>query len=394
MSATTEIAAVTTRVRDLAADFQSTRAERMMRTALVRSDFDALADTGFLLTGVPRRHGGLFDGTGPSLRQTCEMLRHLARADPSLALVSAMHPGVLGFWAIAEEPPPAKATPGWREQCEQVFSHARDGHWFGTIASEPGSGGDLMATRTVARPGDDRYFITGDKFMASGSGITSFMLTVARVVESSGPDARVEPGEPDVFLFDTRDARWDGSEGTRLVREWDGLGMAATQSHAFRFDNAPAQRYAWPGQALALAPRALTIVVNTFTSVGLGILDAAVSEARQLLEPRATRLRTLEKYEWTQAANAYWLAVQAYEGSLRAAASSEAPPVSAFRAKFAVAELAERIVTRLARAVGGISLSRRSPFAQWSQDIKALGLLRPPWPLALDQLFDSDWSKE
>lgn len=60
---------------------------------------------------------------------------------------------------------------------------------------------------------------------------------------------------------------------------------------------------------------------------------------------------------------------------------------AALRAKFAVAELAETILLRLSRVHGGASFSRRSPFAHWFEDVRALGYLRPPWGLGDDLLF-------
>jgi len=33
------------------------------------------------------------------------------------------------------------------------------------------------------------------------------------------------------------------------------------------------------------------------------------------------------------------------------------------------------------------AFSRRSPFAHWYEDVRALGFLRPPWGLASDNLF-------
>ena len=57
------------------------------------------------------------------------------------------------------------------------------------------------------------------------------------------------------------------------------------------------------------------------------------------------------------------------------------------RAKESVAELAETSLTRLTRVLGGGTFSRRSPFAAWHEDVRALGFLRPPWGLAYDNLF-------
>jgi alkylation response protein AidB-like acyl-CoA dehydrogenase len=183
------------------------RAERMARKALDTADFDALAKAGLTLTGVPANLGGLWKGASQSARPIAMLLRKLASVDPSLALVAAMHPTILLMWVMG----PADDQPlGWKKQQEDVLGAAREGHWFGTVASEPGIGGDLLATKATAKPDTDLIWrMSGDKFMGSGSGITSFMMTVA-----------VPEGEtrPDVFLIDMRDLSWDGSQGLKLVR--------------------------------------------------------------------------------------------------------------------------------------------------------------------------------
>src|SRR3954453_5339486 len=43
-------------------------------------------------------------------------------------------------------------------------------------------------------------------------------------------------------------------------------------------------------------------------------------------------------------------------------------------------------------SIGGASYSRSSPFGQWSLDVRALGLLRPPWALACHQLFEASFA--
>ncbi len=67
-----------------------------------------------------------------------------------------------------------------------------------------GSGGDTAKTRAVARRGssDGGYLVSGQKHFGSGSGITSFMITMA-VAEGES--------EPDIFFMDMRDVPWDGS---------------------------------------------------------------------------------------------------------------------------------------------------------------------------------------
>jgi alkylation response protein AidB-like acyl-CoA dehydrogenase len=194
---------------------------------------------------------------------------------------------------------------------------------------------------------------------------------------------------PAFFVIDVRDRPWDGSAGLRLVAEWDGMGMAATQSHAMRLDGCPAIRHAWDGPLEELTAAAGPLVASLFTAVVIGVLDEAISTAKQQLAPKAEGLRAYERVEWTRAELEHWLAVQAHEGALRAVQSGDQTSGlhAALRAKEAVAELAETSLGRLGRVLGGGTYSRRSPFAAWNEDVRALGFLRPPWGLAYDALF-------
>src|SRR5690349_6143288 len=289
-----DIASVQQNIAAVADRWSSERAPRLARRALDPADFDLLRDAGLTLTGVPADMGGLWRGAACSTRPTGAIFRTLARVDPSVALVATMHPTVLALWLEEPVEPPADPIV-WREQQDRVLTAAKAGHWFGTISSEPGGGGDLMATRAVAEKGSDgTWRLTGDKQMGSGSGVTSFMMTVA-----------VPRGEtaPDIFLLDTRELPWDGSRGATLVRAWDGHGMAATQSHAFRYDAVAVERHAQLGGAIKLVPRVLPVIAYMFSSVIMGILDAALAEGRRRLLPRMERMSAFERVNWTKAVN-------------------------------------------------------------------------------------------
>jgi hypothetical protein len=98
-----------------------------------------------------------------------------------------------------------------------------------------------------------------------------------------------------------------------------------------------------------------------------------------------------ERVSWTKAVNDVWLAEQAFEGKAGAIESGAASP-GVPRGKLAIAELAEASLLSISRTIGGTSYSRSSPFGQWSQDVRALGLLRPPWALAHHQLFEASFA--
>jgi hypothetical protein len=175
----------------------------------------------------------------------------------------------------------------------------------------------------------------------------------------------------------------------QLVAEWDGVGMAATQSHAMRFEDCPATRMAWDGPIEDVALAAAPLISSLFTSVVLGIFDEATATAKAQLAPKAETMRAYEQVEWSRAELDHWMAVQAFEGALRAVESGDHARAlhAALRAKESVAELAEGALQRLTRVIGGGTFSRRSPFSAWFEDVRALGFLRPPWGLAYDNLF-------
>jgi alkylation response protein AidB-like acyl-CoA dehydrogenase len=371
-------------VAALAAQWREQRSDRQARRHLDPADFAALRETGFLSLVVPAEHGGAWVDTAQSARRVCEVLRTLARADSSVALVSSMHPSVVAFWLCS----PDASQPAWEEQRQAVFASAASGEQWATITSEPGSGGDIANTKATAAPDPPGraflvgapYRVSGDKHFGSGSGIAQRMITTA-----------IPEGEtaPTMFVLDVGDRPWERSDGFQLLAEWDGMGMAATQSHAMRLDAAPAIRLAWDGPLDSITRAAGPFVATVFTAVLIGVLDEAVALARTQLGPRAEALRPYERVEWSRAEQDHWLAVQAYEGALRAIESGDvvAAARGALRAKQGVADLAEGVLLRLTRVLGGGTFSRRSPFAHWFEDVRALGFLRPPWGLAYDALF-------
>jgi alkylation response protein AidB-like acyl-CoA dehydrogenase len=380
---TSDVSSVGAAVADLAAAWRSQRAERQARRHLERADFDALRDTGLLTMVAPAEDGGLWDRPQTSIRPACDMYRTLASADSSVALVSSMHPAVIAFWLST----PENGNAEWAEQRRAVFASAVAGEQWGTITSEPGSGGDIGRTKTIAKPVEGTSFIpgrvyalTGDKHFGSGSGITDRMMTTGIADGDDGPM---------IYVLDFRNRPWDGTQGITLVAEWDGMGMAATQSHAMRFEGAEAVRMAWDGPVDVIIRAAGAFVFTLFTAVVLGVLDEAVALARTQLSAKASTLRPYEQMEWTRADQDHWLCCQAYEGALRAIESGDETAAygAALRAKESVAELAEQTLARITRVIGGGTFSRRSPFASWFEDVRALGFLRPPWGLAYDALF-------
>ena len=363
------------RLAAVAHQFAADRANRQLRRTLERADFAAIEDAGYLNVAVPQRDGGYWQSGPESTRLICDALRTLAHGDSSVALVSAMHPAVLSYWLTAPEE--TRQCDPFVGQTKQIIAGVKAGDWWGTITSEPGSGGDVMKTRMRATPTGEphRFLLTGDKHFGSGSGVLRYMVTTARVAEEDSPDW---------FYLDMQDVPWDGSQGATLLAEWDGQGMTATQSHSMRFENFPATRIAWPGRLADIAKTSGPLIGCMFTAVIVGIVEVALRFAREKFSSEAAG--AYESIEWQRAQMEAWLIAQAYEGMLRAVETAHDPRREVLQGKTAIAELAETVMTRLPRILGGGTFHRRSPIGHWAQDVKALGFLRPPWPLAYETL--------
>jgi alkylation response protein AidB-like acyl-CoA dehydrogenase len=85
-------------------------------------------------------------------------------ADASVALVASMHPAVISFWLLTED----LSNQTWEEQRNAVFASAIAGEWWGTMTSEPGSGGDLARTRASAARLEGAGFLTGHRYAVAG----------------------------------------------------------------------------------------------------------------------------------------------------------------------------------------------------------------------------------
>ncbi|HTK98855.1 MAG TPA: acyl-CoA dehydrogenase family protein, partial [Pseudomonadales bacterium] len=270
-------------VADIARDFAAHRAERLGRRSLEPDDFARLERAGFLLTGVPAEQGGLWRGLHESVRDYTELVRLLAEGDACVALVAAMHPSVLSFWLSAADP---QTDPeAWRAQRQRFVDTAKGGHWWGTMISEPGSGGDILQTRASAEPDGAGFALSGDKHFASGSGITSFMITTARVGDAS----------PDLFVVDMRGREWDGGTGIKLLAPWNGHGMIATQSHAFTLSRCRAERAASHEAFASAVPTVSQLTPMLFAAVVIGILRNALDMARERVRARAVGLKAYEQ---------------------------------------------------------------------------------------------------
>ena len=382
------IASILENAPTLAQEWAAEREDRQRRTQADPADYQRLRDLGIPLMAVPVEFGGTWESLAQSARAICTMLRALAAGDPSITLASAMHQGVLASWRIPTVPDPFNE--GWQKQRREVFETVVGGAWWGTIVSEPGSGGDTGLTRSQCVPeGPDtlKYRLSGQKHFGSGSGLTSFMTTRAVAAGESGPD---------LFFMDVRDQPWDGSTGLRLSAEWRGHGMMSSNSHAFEFTDFPATRVAWPGHQAEIMAGNNGLGGMSFTSVITGVVDAAMAYTRQRLKEgmgQGSSLRAFQQVEWTMAEQEAFLIDRAWEGTLQMLDHGNIDRRAILMTKESVARLSESVLSRLCKLSGGTAYTWYSPLGAWFEDVRALGYLRPPWALAYDNQFNMSWQE-
>ena len=376
-----DINAVKTNAQLVADEWKEQVSERQQRTELQEDDYNQLKSINIPLLGVPQEFGGLWKDLQTTGSSICEILRILASGDPSVALSSTMHQGVLSPWRVGTVPEEFQEQ--WNAQKEEVFQTVIEGSWWGTIVSEPGSGGDSGLTKTATKLDSGlKYFMTGKKHFGSGSGRTSYMTTRA-----------VPEGEesPDIFFIKVKDIPWDGSQGIQLDNPWRGRGMRSTNSHAFTFTEFPATRIAWPGHSTELMASNGGLGPVAFTSVITGVVDSAMAHCKTNLQrilANSPKLKAFQEVHWTQAEQEYWLINQAMQTTLKTLEDGTSDRYNSLMLKEAVANLADSILNRLCKLTGGTAYTWYSPLGGWLEDVRALGFLRPPWALAYEQLFN------
>lgn len=202
------------RAEVLAANFAARAAEHDRAGSFPFQNFRELSEAGLLSLTVPAAHGG----AGAGARYTARIIGIIGKADPSTALVLAMH--YINHLVMGRSPTwPAKlARKLARETVEGVAL-------VNALRVEPELGspsrGGLPAT--IARRTETGWRLTGHKIYSTGSPILKWYLVWARTDEA----------EPRVgqFLVPA------GLPGTRIVETWDHHGLRASGSHDVIFED-------------------------------------------------------------------------------------------------------------------------------------------------------------
>lgn len=326
---------------------------------------------GVIAAPLPRALGGR-DAT---CREATQAIERIARVSPSTALIVAMPLGLAGVLGSDAAAVPEEHRAAWNEHVDGVAAHFRAGKLYAACNSEKGAGGSLLNIKTtVAQNGDGQFALTGEKILASSGRYADYFFSTARA-----PSGRGDVPDTVEFYCVRTDA-----PGVEILSDWDGFGMRSTESQTVRYAAAPAEAMlGFPGFIAAMQP--LQYWFCLFAAIPLGcaaaMLDALGTPAPQ---SPAMRLRLGDAQMRIEALRAYLLDAAS---QWRAGA----PPLYqllVLRTKTYVTQEATKLCAELFALSGGRHYTRTGTLARLLADSFAGTALRPPLPLALDQLLE------
>lgn len=191
---------------ELAVRFAERAAKHDAEGTFPFENFADLKEAGYAKLTVSRDYGG----EGLSLYEWLLVQERIARGDGSTALSAGWHGGMMLHFREADGWP----EPTFSEFCQDVVAH---GNMINKFASERGTGSPTRGGRpeTIAVRTDGGWLLTGRKTYSTLSPLlTDFIV-------SAGLDGQPELGD---FLIRSR-------EGIEVEETWNTLGMRATGSH-------------------------------------------------------------------------------------------------------------------------------------------------------------------
>lgn len=211
-TASTETEEIITTASRLSESFAEYAGEHDRSGRIPSVNFSRLAFAGFLGLTVPAEAGG----HGAGLDLSSEIIRIVARGEPSTALVLAMH--YINHATVIHRWPVSIAAQLRQEALDSVslVNALRVEPALGT----PARGGELA---TVARATEDGWRISGHKIYSTGIPVLKWLAVWGRTDE---PVPRIG-----TFLVPA------STPGIRIEPTWNHLGMRATESHDVILDD-------------------------------------------------------------------------------------------------------------------------------------------------------------
>ncbi|CAM3203823.1 acyl-CoA dehydrogenase [Pseudomonas floridensis] len=348
-------AAFTARLNGLTATLAETAEHYDASGQFPHANFALLQEHGLIGLVVPSGLGG----GGADLAQARQVIRAVARGEPSTALILVMQ--YLQHARLQD-------NPHWPEDLRlRVAEEAvHEGALINALRVEPDLGtparGGLPGT--IARRTREGWRISGTKIYSTGShGLTWFAVW-----------ARSDDDDP---LVGTWLVHKD-TPGIRIIEDWDHLGMRATNSHEIRFDDVrvPLEHAVsvspWSAPRSDLDPSGMLWMAVLLSSVYDGIAQSAREWLVDWLEQRqpsnlGAALSTLPRFQ--EVVGQIDTLLFANRSLLDAAVQGLTPAQHAGQIKYLVTGNAIRAVELAIEASGNPGLSRSNPLQRHYRNV-------------------------
>jgi alkylation response protein AidB-like acyl-CoA dehydrogenase len=329
-------------------------------------DFADLRAAGLFGVLVPAPLGG----AGAGFADYAAVAYELARGNGATALVFNMHASVTG--AMAAIGPALASALGVPDAAlaarDALLRAAAKGAWYAVAMSERGAGSRLSRLATAYEPVPGGFRVRGSKTFVSGAGHADGYLVAARHTDDQQVVSQ--------FLVPA------DTDGLRVERTWDSLGMRATRSDDLHLDvTVPAEALLGgvEGLALVVAQLAPHWLVASYAAVYVGVARAAVDAAvahvteRKLGHLPAIRARIGRADAAVEAAR---LAV--FEAARRVDAAPGDPETNrwVWRAKLLAGTTAAEVAASMLEAAGTSASRRGHPLERLFRDARC-GSLQP-----------------
>ena len=338
-----ELTAEQREIRDLAARFADERiaphaAAWDREHTFPRELFGALGELGLMGVCVPEEHGG----AGADFLSYVLVLEELSRADAGVGVTVAVHTSACTLPLLAH---------GGERHVPPLAAGAELGAF---ALTEPGSGSDAAALRTLAIDGR----LTGTKQWITNGSYASTFVVFAR--EAAGISAFVVRA---------------GAPGFSVTREEEKMGLHSSSTADLAFEDTPGERLGTAGGGMRIALSTLDAGRIGIAAQAVGIAQAALDVATGFARQRVAFGGPIARFQAIQhkLADMQTEVEAARALTWRAARLKQADrphTVEGAQAKLFASAVARRQTGEAIQVLGGYGYTREFPAERYYRDAK------------------------
>ncbi len=319
-----------------------------------RDIFSKLGEQGFMGILVPEEYGG----AGLGYIHYALIVEELARYDPSIALSLAAHNGLctnhINIFAN-------------KEQKEKYLINLAQGKWIGAwCLTEPSSGSDAGALKSIAKKENGKYIINGSKTFATHGSIGEIAVVFAKTNPDKGKYGI------SAFIVETN------SPGYIVLKKENKLGTRASDTAQLSFENLEVPEENLLGNENEGFMNALKILIGgriSIAAMALGLAEGAFEAALKYSREREQFGRPISEFQGIQfkLADMKTMIEAARLLVYRAAYLKDEGKDVAYEAsvaKYYASEAAVRITEQAIQIHGGYGFTKDFPVEKFYRDVK------------------------